>query len=204
MLHRVYVDAGVLVDDSDVREHPVWGFVTTPEEAALTGRLEKTPLSALSRKERQLLAVERSRVVGFQDLYLRLERELETIPPKDIRRNLLEGIMYRLHPLVQGAAARQYAAGNPPDKALRRVGADAAVGPHHDSHPQGAGLAGGGDAGWPTGRARGAVLLPAHPHLHPRAHDVSRSRHPGGLRMPMIAASQSVAQLRKLTRRKKL
>jgi len=111
MLHGVYVDAGVLIDDPGVRNHSVWGFVASPEEAALVGKPEKTPLAALSRDERQLLAVRRSQTVGLNELYDALEKEIETIPARDIRRSILEGILYRLHSLVQGAGARQYAAG---------------------------------------------------------------------------------------------
>jgi hypothetical protein len=105
------VDAGVLIDDPEVRNHSAWGFVASPEEAALVGKPEKTPLAALSRDERQLLAVRRSQTVGLNELYDALEKEIETIPARDIRRSILEGILYRLHSLVQGAGARQYAAG---------------------------------------------------------------------------------------------
>jgi len=70
-----------------------------------------TPLAALSRDDRQKLAVERSRTVGLKDLYDALEKEIEVIPARDIRRSILEGISYRLDPLVHGEAAMQYAAG---------------------------------------------------------------------------------------------
>ncbi len=112
MLHRVYVDAGVLTDDPEVRKHPVWGVVATPEEAALAGRPEGTPLDALSRAERQKLAVKRSQTVDLKDLYDALEKEIEVIPAKDIRRSILEGISFRLDPLVHGEAAMQYAKGD--------------------------------------------------------------------------------------------
>ena len=111
MLRQVYVDAGVLVDDPEVRTHPTWGQVATDEEAALTGAPVGTPLAALTTDQKQRLAVERSRTVGLADLYRALEREIEVVPARDIRRSILEGILFRLHPLVQGAAAMQYAAG---------------------------------------------------------------------------------------------
>ncbi len=112
MLHTVYVNAGVLTDDPEVRQHPTWGFVASPEEAALVGKPEGTPLAALARDERQLLAVRRSQTVDLKILYDALEREIETIPAKDIRRSILEGISFRLDPLVHGEAAMQYAAGD--------------------------------------------------------------------------------------------
>ena len=56
--------------------------------------------------------MERSRQIGLSDVYRRIEFELQGIPPKDIRRSILEGINFRLQPLVQGEAARQYAAGS--------------------------------------------------------------------------------------------
>ena len=112
MLHTVYVNAGVLTDDPEVRQHPAWGFVASPEEAALVGKPKGTPLDALTRDERQLLAVRRSQTVDLKMLYDALEKEIETIPAKDIRRSILEGISFRLDPLVHGEAAMQYAAGD--------------------------------------------------------------------------------------------
>jgi hypothetical protein len=45
-------------------------------------------------------------------LYREIEEKLRTVPPRDsMLRGVLEGILFRLHPLVQGAAAVQYAAG---------------------------------------------------------------------------------------------
>ena len=112
MLHKVYVNAGVLTDDPEVRQHPTWGRVATPEEAALAGQPVGTPLDALDRAQRQKLAVHRSRTVGLKDLYDALEKEIEIIPARDIRRSILEGISFRLDPLVHGEAALQYAAGD--------------------------------------------------------------------------------------------
>jgi len=110
MLRRVYLAAGVLVDDPECRRDHTWGRVR-PGEDAITGHPVGTPLGALPRQARQALAVERSRHVGLADLYQRIQGELQNISPKDIRRPILEGICYRLQPLVQGEAALQYAAG---------------------------------------------------------------------------------------------
>lgn len=119
-LRQVYLRAGVLVDDPVLP--PEWREVL-PEEADVIrqARAERGlpaedrtgwPLSALEPFERQALAVHRSRAVGLPDLYAEVEGKLATIPAKDTTmRGVLEGILYRLHPLVQGAAARQYAPG---------------------------------------------------------------------------------------------
>lgn len=108
-LRRVYLGAGVLVDDPDVRADPVWGRVR-PEEAAIAS--PGTPLGELPPDIRQALAVHRSRRVGLADLYAVLEERLRAVPPRDtMLRGVIEGILYRLHPLVQGAAAAQYAPG---------------------------------------------------------------------------------------------
>ena len=58
------------------------------------------------------MAVARSQVVGLADLYADIEAKLSGVPERDTTlRGVLEGILFRLHPLVQGQAARQYAAG---------------------------------------------------------------------------------------------
>ncbi len=110
ILRRVYLKAGVLVDDPECRNDPAWGVVR-PAEESLVGAPAGTPLGLLGRDGRQLLAVARSRAIGLGDVYRRIEFEMQGIPPKDIRRSILEGINFRLQPLVQGEAARQYAAG---------------------------------------------------------------------------------------------
>jgi hypothetical protein len=71
------------------------------------------PLGDLTPEQRQALAVERSKKVGLRELYSEIEEKLRTVPPRDsMLRGVLEGILFRLHPLVQGAAAVQYAAGD--------------------------------------------------------------------------------------------
>ena len=67
-LRRIYLRAGVLVDDPDCRADATWGRVREGE-AALTSAEVGTPLQQLSSANRQKLAVERSRRVGLSHLY---------------------------------------------------------------------------------------------------------------------------------------
>jgi hypothetical protein len=111
-LRRIYLRAGVLVDDPDCRSDATWGQVRA-EEGHIVNRSAGTPLSQLVPAERQRLAVERSKAVGLINLYREVEEKLRTVPPRDsMLRGVLEGILFRLHPLVQGAAAAQYAPGD--------------------------------------------------------------------------------------------
>ena len=107
---KVYLAAGVLVDDPECRNDPAWGLVR-PDQAAARCRRRHAAGRAGS-AARQALAARRSRRVGLADLYRRIEAELLTVPPKDIRRSILEGINFRLKPLVQGEAGLQYCAGS--------------------------------------------------------------------------------------------
>lgn len=110
-LRRVYLSSGVLVDDPECRRDKVWGVVR-PGEAALAGARAGVRLGSLPGPARQRLAVARSQVVGLDDLYGAVEAKLRGVPERDtMLRGVLEGILFRLHPLVQGQAARQYAAG---------------------------------------------------------------------------------------------
>ena len=110
-LRRVYLAAGVLVDDPECQRDKVWGVVR-PGETALVGQAAGTRLSSLPGAVRQQVAVARSQVVGLADLYADIEAKLSGVPERDTTlRGVLEGILFRLHPLVQGQAARQYAAG---------------------------------------------------------------------------------------------
>lgn len=111
-LRRVYLGAGVLVDDPDVRRDDTWGFVRYAE-ADLVNPIPGTPLSELTPEQRQVLAVERSRAVGLRELYAHVKETLAARGRKDMMlRTVLEGILFRLHPLVQGAASLQYQAGS--------------------------------------------------------------------------------------------
>jgi hypothetical protein len=110
-LRRVYLRAGVLIDDPEVRGDPQWGKVQA-EEAILIGVAFGLPLSALNSKQRQALAVQRSSVVGLADLYEEIESKLKSVPPRDtMLTGVLEGILFRMNPLVQGAAAVQFSPG---------------------------------------------------------------------------------------------
>ncbi|MGB7540359.1 MAG: serine-rich protein [Anaerolineales bacterium] len=106
-LRTVYLNAGVLVDDPELREDPQWGTVRVDDAAGTPG----VPLEQLSPQERQRIAVKRSERVGLADLYGVVERKFKDTNPRDqMLRGVLEGILFRLHPLVRGAAAVQYAA----------------------------------------------------------------------------------------------
>jgi hypothetical protein len=110
-LRKVYVRAGVLVDDPEVRGDLQWGRVQI-NERSLVGAREGTAISDLSQRQRQLLAVSRSRLVGLAELYREISEKLASVPPRDtMLTGVLEGILFRLNPLVQGAAAAQFAAG---------------------------------------------------------------------------------------------
>lgn len=109
-LRRVYLRAGVLIDDPEVRAHPRWGQVQ-PAEAAWGGAAG-TPLGNLTSRQRQEIAVHRSSVVGLADLYAEVENKVASVPPRDtMLTGVLEGILFRMNPLVQGAAAIQFAPG---------------------------------------------------------------------------------------------
>ncbi len=109
-LRTVYLSFGVLVDDPECQNDPRWGQVQ-PGEDTVVGAPVGTRVSDLTDEQRQRLAVHRSKQVGLADLYAHIETELQGLSARDIRRSLLEGILYRLEPLVHGDAGRQFAAG---------------------------------------------------------------------------------------------
>lgn len=111
-LRKVYNGAGVLVDDPEVRRDPQWGIVWEQIEADLVGASIGTPLGDLSLSARQKLAVHRSGKVGLPDLYRTIEDKLAGVPSRDtMLTGVLEGILYRLNALVQGAASVQFSPG---------------------------------------------------------------------------------------------
>lgn len=111
-LRKLYLDNGVLIDDPLVRNSPRWGLVQPGDEANLTGAAPGTPVATLPGPERQKLAVHRSSMVGLSDLYNVVESKLKSVPPRDtMLSGVLDGILFRLNPLVQGAASIQFAAG---------------------------------------------------------------------------------------------
>lgn len=110
-LRKVYVRAGVLVDDPEVRSDLQWGRVQ-PDESILIGEPVGKAISDLLPNQRQQLAVFRSSRVGLADLSKEVASKLSAVPARDtMLSGVLEGIIFRLNPLVQGAAAAQFAAG---------------------------------------------------------------------------------------------
>jgi len=111
-LRVVYLRHGVLVDDPEVRADPTWGKVRDDREADLTHAAVGTPLGDLAYDARRALAVHRSQSCGLADLYAVVEDKLDNVPPRDVMlRGVLEGILQRLNPLVQGAASMLFAPG---------------------------------------------------------------------------------------------
>jgi hypothetical protein len=120
-LRKVYVRAGVLVDDPEVRSDLQWGRLQ-PDEGGVIGALAGTAISDLAPNERQQLAVYRSTRVSLLDLYREVVEKLRSVPSRDtMLTGVLEGIIFRLNPLVQGAAAAQFAAG-PGNIAIEELG----------------------------------------------------------------------------------
>lgn len=110
-LRKVYLKAGVLVDDPEVRADPEWGAVLAAE-ATEAGAAAGTALGDLARPQRQRLAVLRSSKVGLSELYREIQNKLKSVPPRDtMLTGVLEGILFRMNALVQGSAAAQFAAG---------------------------------------------------------------------------------------------
>ena len=120
-LRKVYVRAGVLVDDPDVRKDLQWGRVQT-DESELIGAPVSSAIADLAPLHRQKLAVFRSSRVSLIDLYREVVTKLSIVPARDtMLTGVLEGIIFRLNPLVQGAAAAQFAAG-PGNIAIEELG----------------------------------------------------------------------------------
>ena len=101
--------AGVLVDDPNVRASELWGRVCEGEEQ-IAGTSVGTLIGDLSSAQRQALAVQRSSTLGLADLYENVKLKLEDVPRDTMLTGVLEGILFRLNPLVQGAAAMQFCA----------------------------------------------------------------------------------------------
>jgi hypothetical protein len=114
-LRTLYLDKngfGVLVDDPKVRSDARWGLVQPGDEANLVGAKPGSPIATLPVPERQKLAVYRSSKCGLADLYKVIEGKLAKVPPRDqMLTGVLEGILFRMNPLVQGAASTQFAPG---------------------------------------------------------------------------------------------
>jgi hypothetical protein len=104
----IYLEAGVLVDDPQVRRDVKWGKVT--HEEAIDLKLEEGSfLKSLSPDDRQRLTVNRSSKVGLKDLYDEITRQRDATPSRDIvARGVLDGLLWRLKSLVNGGAAAQF------------------------------------------------------------------------------------------------
>ncbi len=110
-LRAVYLQAGVLVDDREVRSDPQWGLVQQ-DEVDVAEAPAGTALADLTISQRQKLAVHRSGRVDLSTLYHQVEDKLSRVNPRDtMLTGVLEGILYRMNALVQGAAAAQFSAG---------------------------------------------------------------------------------------------
>jgi hypothetical protein len=111
-LRKLYLDFGVLVDDPLVRSHSRWGLVQPGIEANLVGGAPGSTIATLPIVERQKLAVYRSSKCGLEDLYKVIASKLKSVPARDtMLSGVLDGILFRMNPLVQGAASTQFAPG---------------------------------------------------------------------------------------------
>ncbi len=111
IVETIYNRAGVLVNSPHTQADPHWGRVTDAEEAALCGAPVGTPLSALDIKQRQPVAIHRSKGVGIQELYNEVRVRREAARDKTTIQ-VLDGILRRLKTLLSGLYARQYAKGD--------------------------------------------------------------------------------------------
>ena len=109
-LRMLYLNKGVLVDDPLVRSGEK-GTISR-SEASVIGAKAGTTIEKLSSREKQELAVFRSSTIGLSDLYEVIKNKLSTVNARDTTlQGVLDGILFRLNPLVQGSAQRQFAPG---------------------------------------------------------------------------------------------
>jgi len=109
-LRTLYLNKGVLVDDPLVRSGEK-GTISR-SEASVIGAKAGTTIEKLSSREKQELAVFRSSTIGLSDLYEVIKNKLSTVNSRDTTlQGVLDGILFRLNPLVQGSAQRQFAPG---------------------------------------------------------------------------------------------
>ncbi|MFZ5884029.1 MAG: serine-rich protein [Chloroflexota bacterium] len=109
-LRTIYIEKGVLIDDPEVRNGALG--VVQKSEAGLLGVRAGRKIADLSLADRQALAVHRSSTIGMSDLYDVVKRKLDGVSRRDtMLAGVLEGILFRMHPLVQGSAALQFAPG---------------------------------------------------------------------------------------------
>ena len=108
----IYLQKGVLVNDPKILDDPLWGKVADQEEAATCGYPVSTKLRSMDIRERQEIAVYRSKSASLQDLYDEIEQRRDAMPARDqVGRGILDGILERMKTLLRGATAAQFAAG---------------------------------------------------------------------------------------------
>ncbi len=110
IVESIYNRAGVLVNSPTTLADPHWGRVADDTEAGLCGVPRGTPLSALDVKQRQPIAIHRSKNVGITELYNEVRARREAARDKTTIQ-VMDGILRRLKTLMSGLYARQYAKG---------------------------------------------------------------------------------------------
>jgi hypothetical protein len=106
-LRTIYLREGVLMDDPDNKKP-----VVDRTEASVIGVAAGKNVQDLPSRKKQELAVYRSSKIGLTELYDEISKKLEKVNPRDTTlQGVLEGILFRLNPLVQGSARRQFAPG---------------------------------------------------------------------------------------------
>jgi len=111
-VESIYLGKGVLVNDPKILDDPVWGKVAGQEEATACGYPDGTKLRSMDIRERQEIAVYRSKSASLQDLYEEIEQRRDAMPARDqVGRGILDGILERMKTLLRGATAAQFAAG---------------------------------------------------------------------------------------------
>src|SRR5262249_44744310 len=120
-----YLRAGVLVNDSQIRQDSAWNTVHANEAAPL-GLTASTKLQFLTEAERQRLAVYRSRTCSLAAWVGELEtlqngRQTggRNIPPGENERRALGAILSRLRPLIQGEAGTMFGGLNEGEEPLQ-------------------------------------------------------------------------------------
>ncbi len=111
LVEAVYNRAGVLVNSPATQADPHWGRVVDDTEAALCGAPPGTPLADLDIRQRQPIAIHRSKTVGLSDLYNEVLSRREAARDK-VTIQVLDGIIRRLKTVMSGLFARQYAKGD--------------------------------------------------------------------------------------------
>jgi hypothetical protein len=120
-LRKIYLEAGVLVDDPNVQMDERWGKLDELElrrvneerrRRGLPPREEGCALADCERWERQTVAIERSKKVDIVSWYLELKAQYDALPVRDItNRTAIEGILLRMESLSVGELQYLYGRG---------------------------------------------------------------------------------------------